>query len=419
MAIVPSIPQASRRQTLLAAIQSTAAFEALTATDAIEAFNVTANYQDDEVVRETIKRTYGNREVASTNRRGTLSFSVEISGSGANDVKPPHGILLRGSGMAEDVRADDAAGTIDDQANPYGRVTGAFTYTKTTAYTGSEIRRVTLTCTTGGGSGTAEFTVSSPAIGAEAAYSVTGVTMTDATAFALPNDAEITPTIGTPFAVGDIFTVLLFPPGTYYQKSSDRENHEVLSLEFNQDGERHRFLGSKGSITLSNQIGQYGTMTFSMIGLFVAPSTAVLPATNLNDWIDPEPIDFENTRLSQLNGSDVVLSSFELDMGGQVSVVNRVNRRAIRINEFQPSGTAVIENPSQSEIDLVNLRKTSQRVPFQFGHGTADGKKFDVILPSVQIGQRSLQDADGDVMASVPMRPLETAGDDEAIFAFR
>lgn len=420
MPIIPATTQAFRKQTLLVALQDDPdVFETLVAANAVPAFNVQPSYEDDELVRQTVKATFGNRPFATSNRRGRLNLSFELAGSGSPSVAPPCAPLLQGGGMAETERADDAAGTIATTAIPVGNPTGAFTYAKTTAAETSQIRLVTLTCTTPGGSGTAEFTVSAPAIGTETAYSQTEVTMTDATAFALPNSAEITPTVGTAFAAGDTFQILIYPPGFYYSKSSDRANHKILSVEFNLDSQRHRFLAARGNVAGDCRVSQYGIVTVSLMGLFVDPAAAALPATDYTDWQDPEPIDFSNTKVAQINGKDVVAESFGFDLGAQLEIINRINRRSVRIGDFQPSLSMVIENPSVSELDLVGLRKAGTEVPIQFSHGTADGKIFDLMAIRSQLGQPSYQDSQGDVMASISARPLERLGDDELIIGLR
>ncbi|KKK73223.1 hypothetical protein LCGC14_2895960, partial [marine sediment metagenome] len=56
-----------------------------------------------------------------------------------------------------------------------------------------------------------------------------GVVMTDAGSFNLPESAVITPTVVTSFATGDTFVINLAPAGHYYQPVSS--GFESLSLE--------------------------------------------------------------------------------------------------------------------------------------------------------------------------------------------
>ena len=230
-----------------AAIQPSDSFASIAGTDAIQIENARVAYQANKLTRQFLRATFGNRPSKMLGKYGTLDFDVELAGSGTVGTAGPVGLLLRACGMAETTVAATPAATIASAPTAVATPTGTFTYTRTTAYAGAVARTATLTCTTAGASGVARFTVAAPAIGGIPAYNETGVLMTNATAFALPNGAVIPSTVGTSFIIGDAYTIALVPAGVEYQPSSDRNNHEKLSLQTNFELEQHRFVSGRGT----------------------------------------------------------------------------------------------------------------------------------------------------------------------------
>jgi len=60
-------------------------------------------YQGNTVSRDLVKPTLGGEESINVNPYSTLSFEVELAGSGAAGTAPAVGVLLRACGMAETV----------------------------------------------------------------------------------------------------------------------------------------------------------------------------------------------------------------------------------------------------------------------------------------------------------------------------
>lgn len=169
----------------------------------------------EQIERKFYRNFWGARPKLRTGKHVTFDYEIEAAGSGTAGTAPAYSPILRMGALAEVLVAGMA--TIAAMATPAAGATGRFTYAKTAKFGGSYKRTATLTCTTAGGSGVAAFTVSAPETPADTAYSVTGVVMTTAGPFALPNGAVITPgAIGTNFVLGDVLTIALTPERALY-----------------------------------------------------------------------------------------------------------------------------------------------------------------------------------------------------------
>jgi hypothetical protein len=182
-------------------------------------------------------------------------------------------------------------------------------------------RVVTLTCTTGGASATAEVTVSAPAVGETAAYSQTGVVVEDATAITLPGGAEITPTVGTSLAEDDEWVFVLTPSGYEYSPVSD--NFESVTLYVYYDGLLHKLTGCFGTWSMEAVGGEYAKFTFNFTGNYVAPTDTALPSSPGYESQKPAQVELATLSLSSTTG--LVASRFAVDIANDIQIREDIN----------------------------------------------------------------------------------------------
>lgn len=371
--------------------------------------------------RQVVQPYFGARPSLLASQRVRLQFGIEFTGSGTAGNAPAFAPLLLACGLAETT----VSGNATVQASPPTGVdtpTGTFTYTVSAAYTGKNFRLVTLTCTTPGGSGTAEFTVSAPAVGvgdaAESAYSQTGVVMTDATPFALPGSATITPTVGTSFDSGDVFTIQLGPPRAEYDPVSDRSAHDSCTIYCHWDGTLHAILGFRANVTLQADATQYPVLTFDGQGLLVDPAAQSLPSATLTGFQIPHIVGNTTTDLISVHGFEPVLSQFSWDLGNQIAFTDRVGRQAVRIGDRVGSGSALIEAPALADKNYFSIAQSRATGLIRFVHGAAAGRIVEVKHPTAELGAPSYQEDQNDVMLQLPYVPLPASGDDESQLLF-
>lgn len=375
----------------------------------------------DEKELPYLQKFMGQRHADLLMRRTTLTGKVAFVGSagGAGGI-PLWDPLMRACGTARAQVAATPTATIAAAAVAGADADGAFTYTRTTAFAGVTDRVATLTCTTGGGSGVAAFTVAAPAAPGVPAWSQTGVVMTTAEAFPLPDGAEITPdAIGTPFTAGDSFTIALTAPGVAYVPSSDRSAHKSAVLRLimpDPSGQDrvHEMLGTRGTIKMAGTVNDYPAFELSLTSFFTLPALDDPIGVDYGDWPDPVEVSTANTPACSLFGHDLVAESVGWDAGNTAELVERVGRREVRINDRKSTATLKVEETGLEEFDILAAVAARTIGPFVLQHGTTAGNAVRIEAPRAQLGKPSWSESKKDRMADLTLRLLPTAaGDDE------
>ena len=373
------------------------------------------------VERDFIKPYYGANPGGMAAKHGTMQFTAEAYGAGEAALDagtaPAFGRLLRQAGCAELILAP--ADTI--AASPPTEVDtpdGDFTYAAGDPYEGIVDRLVTLTCTLGGGSGVAEFTVSAPAVAHVAAYSVTGVVMTDATPLALPGGATITPTVGTDFTIGDAFTIQLLAPGSFYNPVST--SHESGSSFFQYGPNRHIFVGQRGNVQFNVTADAYFDLVFDFMGKPGARSSEAIPTVDFSAFRDGILVSDDNTPFASLGGVEIVLRSMSPNVGQNVVYRSLVGRSGAKITDRAMSGTMVFEALDVGDIDYFDNLDDSTVLPFRLIHGLARGEIVDLSMDRLELTGIQYQDEEGTAMFSVNWVALPSdAGNDEFLLGIK
>ncbi len=392
---------------------------------------------DRDVVSSSLSETPG-----STGRKlGVMTFQTEIKNNDVTDgtIPPAVGVLMRGCAMAQvkyGESGNEEETILDDTPIPINSPTGTFTYVKATGYAGTLPRTVVLRCTTGGGTGVAEFTVYSPPVGDQAGTLASAVTMTDSGAFNLPESAVITPTIGTSFATGDTFVINLAPAGHYYQPVS--ENFESLSLEMFFGGLKHAMTGARGTFTGEGEAGAFGTLSWTFTGDFVTPVDEALPASPVYEASVPHQVELAN--VSALGGQDfeIVTSledaiptefalcaqAFGFDIGNEVVPRECINGRNSLAGAVvtDRSGTATFNPESElvASHPFWTIMENASRVFFGLRVGTVQGNVVAFHAPYAQYTGISYSDRNSIRANDMTLRLAKStdSGDDELRIVF-
>lgn len=361
------------------------------------------------VERGLVQPTLGNQGKMLTGNHTKLSFKVEIAGSGAAGTAPRYDALLQGCGLAPTLFA---AGTIAATAVAAEGTAGAFTYAATGVYTGAVDRTVTLTCTTGGASGVAAFTVSSPGGLGLAAVNAAGVVMTTATPFALANGATITPAaIGTPFVIGDVFTIELRSPRVRYRPVSSAFSSVVFYTFV--DGILHVIRGARGTVGLEFTTQAIPMFSFEYTGLYAEPVDLAPGAFNRSGWIDPLEVSDRNTPDFRLAGRDMIMQSLQLNLANDVKYTNRVNQEEVQITDRKPAGTLRVAAGELGDFNPYTAATGHIPASVYLRHGRAAGNIVMFSAQRSQLLRPRYQDQDGDVFYEVPYEPQPDQGDDD------
>ncbi len=427
MATLPSSPVNWDNKAVYAAIETAvgAGAASITGTDAVHLWDVTwTPLESEEKELPYVKPYFGANASILINKRSKLSFKVGLVGAGAASA-PCWDRFMRAGGSVRTQVLKTPAATIAAAAVKVSGA-GAFTFTRATAYGGVHPATVTLTCTTGGGTGVAAFTVAAPALGSDDAYEETGVIMTTASPFALPGGAVITPTaIGTPFVAGDVFTLTLTPAGCTYGPSSDRGGHKSLEIVLTlpdpeNDGQDQawRMLGGRCTIKASGTADDYPYFECEVTADYATPSLVAAITPDYAAWPDPVVMDTDNTPLARLHGHDVVLEAMTWDKGNTVEYVSRVGRKGARISDAKASLTAKIEAASIDDVDWWTLCTSRAFGEFLFQHGASPGDAVVIRAPRWQLAAPKPGESKKDFMLDLSGKAVPlTEGADWTIFA--
>ncbi len=411
------------RAVLLAKAESSFGVDAVptSSSDALLVEEPNITYDITQLERNIVRTTLSKLPAQTGRKVAKMSLTYEVRGNGNTtaSVAPMAGVLLRGCGMAQ-TQKNTAAGTIASAYVASGTPTGTFTYTTTTAYSGAVPRIVTLTCTTAGGSGTAAFTVSAPAVSGLVAYSQTGVVMTTGSAFTLAGGAQITPTVGTSFLVGDTYTIRLEPKRYEYTPTSDPDAMESLTLYLYLDGLLHKMTGARGTFTVEGKGGEYAKFKFEFTGNYIDPVDAVMPATPTYETQKPPMVELANLTIDGVN--TLYASSFSFDMGNDVVIRENINNAegyaGALIVARAPTSSFDPEAELVADHDFFGKMKTGDEMEFEVHVGNTKGNVVTFYGPNVQYRSMNYGERNSIRTMDVQMALTTNNADDEILIAF-
>lgn len=408
------------RAVLLAKIETTFRTDASPAasTDALLIGAPEFNLDINQLVRDNVRDDLSPLATSPGRKTASVTFTHEVRGSGNTDgTTPPRiGALLRACGMAQ-TQVTGAAGTI---ANPVAGDSnvGTLTFVKTAAYTGYMKRTVTLTCTTGGASGTAQVSVTAPALGELPAVNTANVAVTTGTPITLTDGAQITPTLSGSLTVGDTWTVVLTPAGYEYTPVSTA--FDSVTLYLYRDGLLHKLTGARGTFSVQNTGGEYGLFTFTFTGDYVPATDAVMVTPT---YETQKPTQVELAQLTVGNYTGFAAAEFTFDMANDVQIREDVNAAeayagALIVGRapvltFNPEAVLEATHPVWGDLSAGTQKAFSAKV------GKVKGNVVQFEAPNVQFTGVQYGDRNSILTYDITMNCARTSGNDEIKLAFR
>lgn len=199
------------------------------------------------------------------------------------------------------------------------------------------------------------------------------------------------------------------------------DGEESISCWIHRDGVLHKFTGGRGSVSFNLGVNNIPFMTFSFLGLLGTISNTEIPATaDYSGFQSPLPVTNANTGALSLHGIALSFSQLTLDMS-----VETVKRQvvgassSILIVDRSPSGSAVVEEPALSTLDLYGKAKNASLGALDITHGTVAGNIIQIAAPKMGSGSPTEQDLNGVQMLSVPLSINPDAGNDELVITVK
>ena len=343
----------------------------------------------DVVSRDLIRPYLGNSDQLLANTRVSITFQVELAGSGTAATAPRFSSLLKACGMAETTTAAAITGTA--QAGSAGSITLAAAASATDDIYNGMI--ITIT----GGTGSGGVGVITDYVGSTKVATVQKST------------ATFTPGASSTYSIA---------ANVGYKPVS--ASFDSASIYFNNDGVLHVITGARGTFVLNAEVGEIPTIEFTMLGIYNAPTDTAAPATTYTNQATPLIFKAGNTTAFSILGYSGCLMSLELDMANETVYRELVGcDKSVIITNRAVEGTCMIEAPTIAQKDFFTIANDDTTGILTMLHGTTAGNRVTLLAPKVDIGNPSYEDSDGIQMLSLPFAAIPTsAGNDEVSLTF-
>ncbi|MDM5147846.1 phage tail tube protein [Candidatus Persebacteraceae bacterium Df01] len=209
--------------------------------------------------------------------------------------------------------------------------------------------------------------------------------------------------------------------GTSVSWSPITNNAETLTIYVYRDGVVQKLVGCQGTFTLTLSAGGAPSFRYTFTGSYAGPSDEANPTAALSAFRTPLAVDFTNATLA-IHGYDVVCNEFSIDIANAVTSTDIIGSNDIVISERAPVGSATIDYTTVADKNWIDIARAATGGPLAFVLGESDGSGgrtagtiFKVDCPNISLGAPTFGDRDGILTATIPLRLVPDAGNDEII----
>lgn len=472
----------TRKQQLLAKLETTEGGGATFASgDAVEVFDPAISDSVDLLDRVPAGSTLSRDFTPVGRKTREITFTSDLKGSGTASTVPPWGLLLEACGYRQD---DDGTrsfrilkvefGTISgsfqlgeqitqDTGNDVGVIVGLFSTSdvpkiRTTADSDYALvvevkgTLIDATATTGSSSSATDSTATFATTTDHHAFMPTSKKLLNVTIGAWSGAAN--PSAGEVFEVKngstlvgsvqlveehsgtDIDLTLLWGEiaDTYTLVEAGGETATIsgdpdpvltpsLAVRHNLDGRNRLLLGSRGSFSMTGEVGQPLSFTWTFTGDVGTDADATpITTTGLSSVRAPRLLGAICAYGEGANVRDLQTKSITFDSGNTVASNLDANSAGgatgANVTDRDPSISVQVDN-TLSTTDWEALRDNGTTVRAAFVLGTTAGNIVSLVAPVCQVTEVSIGDADGVSVMDVTLRPrrIDEAGDDEVFIS--
>ena len=343
----------------------------------------------DVVSRDLIRNYLGNSDQLLANTRVSISFQVEMAGSGAAATAPRFSSLLKACGMAETITA--AAVTGSATAGGAGTITLAAGASAVDDFYNGMV--ISITSGTGNGH-----------IGL-----ITDYVGSTTVATVQPSTATFVPAAASAYSIAA--NVGYLPVSTGFSSAT---------IYFNNDGVLHKITGARGTFTLTTSVGEIPTIDFQLTGIYNAPTDTAAPTTTYSDQATPVIFKAGNTSAFSILNYTACLQSLSFNVANETVYRELVGcAKEVMITNRAPAGDCMIEAPTIAQKDFFTIANNDTTGTLTLLHGSTAGNRVTLLAPKVDITNPSYADQDGIQMLNIPYVAIPTtAGNDEIKLTF-
>ena len=207
-------------------------------------------------------------------------------------------------------------------------------------------------------------------------------------------------------------TVVATTSVTYAPVSS---SFSSVTLYFHNDGIRHKVTGCRGTFELSAEVGQIPVISFTLTGIYNAPTDESLPTPTYANQAAPLIFKNGNTSNFSIFSYSGCLQSLSFQIANEVVYRELVGctKESLIVNRA-PAGDVVIEAPTITAKDFFSIATGSATGSISFQHGATAGNIVTFTTAQADIANPSYSDQDGIQMLNLPYVAVPTsAGNDE------
>jgi len=189
----------------------------------------------------------------------------------------------------------------------------------------------------------------------------------------------------------------------------------------NVDGVLHKFVGCRGTVTISGDLGQIPTLKFDLTSIYNEPTDAA--ALTPTYTAQATPLIFRQTNTSAFSffsSTSFCLQSFEFSLNNETTYRELINcTKEVLITDRKPGGSVTIEAPTMATRNFFNTATADTTGNLSLLHGTAAGNRVTFTAGQVDVTAPTYSEQDGIVMLNVPYVAIPTsAGNNEFSLAF-
>lgn len=204
-----------------------------------------------------------------------------------------------------------------------------------------------------------------------------------------------------------------------YKPSSDMANHKSVTIGY-RDGPNFRVLkGCRGNVSINLTTGQYGVLTFTMVGHIESESEASAPEPSFESTI---PRAFVGADF-KIGGTAIPIESLTIDLSNTVAIAPNPNSAdgygAIRITARNTQGTMNPEAQSIETKDFIGLLRSGTTQAIQTGTiGSNAGNRWAISIPKAYFREIGFGEREGLLINDITFGCAESSGDDEVSIVF-
>ena len=220
-------------------------------------------------------------------------------------------------------------------------------------------------------------------------------------------------------ACGTALTTVASTSNTYAPVSSSFGSSTIV---YNTDGLNHVLTGCRGSFSISAEVGQIPTLSFSMVGVYNSPTDVSPVSASYTSQATPLIFRQGNTSAFSIFAYSGLLQSFEFDLANATVYRQLVGSSSgeVLITDRKPAGSCMIEAPATlATKDFFAIALGTATGGLSFTHGTSAGNRVVFNSPQTDITTPTYGEQDGVRMLSLPYAAVPSAaGNDEFSLAF-